>query len=235
MRILKKNTKRVIFCLISLITMSALIPITKGDPTTIEDSTFPASDGEYYQWTCTYCIDSFDGNIGEGSYFNVTIGTIYQGSYMAISHALIVPAIAGTYYKGLDSHSVDIVSYYCVYNASLQYIYLPFNLAPPFILPIPLNLTMIAEHFISNWGAPTIVNGNSLIVDMGGGYIQTFNYNSNGFCSSWTYDINGEQLLKYILGGGDGDGAIPYGNYFIIPTVISIAIIVIFIKKRYFH
>ncbi|MFX1316312.1 MAG: hypothetical protein ACFE9T_10645 [Promethearchaeota archaeon] len=230
---MKKYTKFVIFCLISLIAMSALIPITRGDSTTIEDSTFPASDGEYYKWTCTYCNDSFDVYIGEGSYFNVTIGTIYQGSYMAISHALIVPAIAGTYYKGVDSHSSDIVSYYCVYNASLHYIYLPFNLAPPFILPIPLNLTMIAEHFISNWGAPTTISGNSLIVDVGSGSIQTFNYNSNGFCTSYTLDIYGEQVLKYSLGEGEGDGAIPYGEYFIVPTVITIGIIVIFIKKRY--
>ncbi|MFX1316310.1 MAG: hypothetical protein ACFE9T_10635 [Promethearchaeota archaeon] len=224
---MKKYVKIVIFCLMSLIAMSALTSFTMGTPTTIEDSTYPASDGEYYQWTCTYCNDSFDDYIGEGSYYNVTIGTIYQGSYMAINHALIVPAIKGSYFKGFNMHSLDIASYYCVYNASLHYVYLDLL----FIVPIPLNLTMIAEFIIMDTGNSAVVSGNSIIIDNGAVFIETYNYNSNGFCTSYTVDYEGKRLFTFKLEGGEEE--IIFGNYFFIPTVITIGIIVIFIKRRY--
>ncbi|MFX1296136.1 MAG: hypothetical protein ACFFD2_14965 [Promethearchaeota archaeon] len=231
---MKKYSKIGIFCLISLIGLSALTPLTVGEPTTIEDSTFPASDGEFYQWTCNYCNDSFDEILGEGSYYNITIGTIYQGSHMAIPNALIVPAIFGTYFKASDTHYLENVPDYCVYNASLQYIYFPFALVPPFILPIPLNLTMIAEFIESYWAKPTVVSGNSIIVDIGvAGQLFTFNYNSDGFCILFASEIGGELAYTYSLREGGGEEAIPFGNYFIVPTVISIAIIVIFIKKQH--
>jgi len=197
---MKQYTKIGIFCLISLIGLFALTPITVGDPTTIEDSTFPASDGEYYQWMCTYCNDSYDESLGEGSYYNVTIGTIYQGSHMAITNALIVTASAGTHFKGPDIHYLVNVSDYCAYNASLQYIYFPFPLVPPFILPIPLNLTMSAEFIESYWSKPAVVSGNSIIVDIGiAGQILTFNYNSNGFCILLTSEIGDELVYTYSL------------------------------------
>lgn len=224
---MKNYTKIGIICIVCLMALLALTPVALGEPTTIGDSTYPASEDEYYRWTCTYCHPSADDYYGEGSYYNVTIGTIYQGSYMAITNALIVSAIWGEYLKGPDQHTSYIEPFLCVYNASLHYIYLEF----PLIVPIPLNLTMIAEFMMAEWGGSAVVSGNAIVVTQYN-VVQIYNYNSDGFCTSLTWDSGGERMLTFKLGGGGGGDEIPFDNYFIIPTVITIGVIVIFVKKR---
>ncbi len=120
--------------------------------------------------------------------------------------------------------------FYLVYNKSLNFI----DLDSLFILPIPLNLTMVASFIELNWGKNCTINGNTLIVDwgLGTGIIQKYNYDSHGFATSLIQEMNGTKYLEYSLisvGGQD----IPFGNYFIIPSIISIGLIVIFMRKRF--
>jgi hypothetical protein len=227
---MKNYTKIGIFCLVCLMALSALTPMALGDPTTIDDSTYPASEGEAYKWVCTFCEDSGDPYIGEGSYYKITIGTITRGSYFSITNALIVSATLETYLKGPDTLNNTFESNFLIYNATLEYFNMSLGM-PPFIVPIPLVLDLIADWMESEYTGTAVVSGNSIIFYRGL-FTETLNYNSDGFCTSYTNDYEGERILTYELEGGGGGDEIPFDNYFIIPTVITIGVIVIFVKKR---
>lgn len=224
---MKKYTRLGILFLITLLTLSSLTVITLGD-TTIEDSSFPADEGDFYKWTCTYSHPIYAGNTEKGSWWNITIERIYQGSYMTISNALIVNATVGQYVKGINYFSSYNEPFYLVYNNSLYFI----STDTLLILPIPLNLTMVAYFIELDWSVDCTVDGNTLIVDWGSETIDKYNYDSHGFASSLTREINNSKYLEYSLIGAGGQ-EIPYGNYYIIASIVSVAFMVIFVKKRF--
>lgn len=227
---MKNYTKIGIFCLACLVAFSALTPMAMATPTTIEDSTVPVSDGEFYKWTCTYAHPSGADGWEEGSWVNLTINSVYQGTYMMID-VILIDATFAFFKNGSGNHSEYSSISYLAYNATLGFIELDWVL----IIPIPIDLAMIALWCTVNIH-PTTVSGNSIIIDDGEGWVENYTFNSDGFCTSWTWEDSGERILTYELesggGGGGGGDEIPFGNCFIIPTVITIGIIVIFVKKR---
>ena len=227
---MKNYTKIGILCFVCLVAFSDLTPMAMAIPTTIEDSTVPVSDGEFYKWNCTYVRPSGYDGWEKGTWLNITINSVYQGTYM-MTDMLLVDATIRWFNNGSGIHGEYSDPSYFAYNATLSLIDLDF----PFFIPIPINLTIIAAWYTVNIH-PTTVSGNSIILDDGEGWVETFIFNSDGFCTNWTTVNNSERIVtwEFVGGGGGGVGgeAIPFGNCFIIPTVITIGIIVIFVKKR---
>lgn len=226
MLIMKKYKIIAIFCLGTLITLSSLPLIAMSD-TTIGESTFPADEGDFYKWTCTYCDPLYTPTIGEGSWVNITIEKIYQGSYMAITNALIVNVTAGQYLKGTSSHFSYNDPTYVVYNKSL-----PYFEGSLWIIPIPLNLTLISEFYELIEGRPCTVDGNTLIIDWGSGTLEKRNYNSNGFTISRSLEINDTTIAIYSLEEAK-EPIIHFGSYYLGFSIIGVAIITLIVKKRF--
>jgi hypothetical protein len=215
-----------IFFLTFLLAFSPLTMLSLGD-TTIEDSSFPADEGDFYKWICTYSHPLYT-DMEEGSWWNITIEKIYQGYYMAIPNALIVNATLGTYHKNLNYHSSDNVPVYLVYNKTLNFMetdYFP-------IVPIPLNLTFVLKFAELKTGLNCSIEGNTLIIDWGSGAKQKYNYNSKGITTSFIQEINYTKYLEHTLVSASVQ-EISYGRYYIVAGIISIAIISIFLKKRF--
>jgi len=220
---MKKLTNLGLIFLTTLLGLSCLITITRAD-TTIGSSTFPAENGDFYEWICTSCDPMWD-YIGVGSWLNVTIDNIYQGSHMAVPYALIVNATTGQYIKGQNLYSLYNIPDYLVYNATLNYIYLDHKL----ILPIPLNLTLVKE-FVENQGTNCSVVGNELVVDSGLGRVDTYTYNSAGFATKIKATLNSSSFVFKL--GGTG-ALIPFGGYFVYPSIITVAVIIVIGRKRF--
>ena len=225
MVIMKKYKIIAIFYLGTLITLLSLTPIVISD-TTIGESTFPADEGDFYKWTCTYCDPLYTPSIGAGSWVNKTIEKIYQGSYMAISYALIVNVTSGNYFKGTNTHSSHNDPTHVVYNKSL-----PYFEGTLWIIPIPLNLTLISEFYELIEGYPCTVDGNTLIIDWGLGVLEKRNYNSNGFTTLRSVEINDTTITIYSLEGATGP-IIHFGSYYIGFSIIGVAIMTLIVKKR---
>lgn len=218
-----------IFC-ITLITLLVL-PTNALCQTTIGDSTFPAEEGDFFSWKCTYSHPVYDWILGDGSYQNITVDNIYRGSASMggfIEYALIVEVTEGRYYAGLDQHDSWPESPYIVYNKSLNHLYLEDVINP--IVPIPLNLSLIADSV----GGDYTIEGNTITLDYGSGEFKEYRFNSNGIATSWKYIENSTTAYIFKLENGEEE-IIPAGFYFIIPSVSIVFCLVIIIKKHSFY
>ncbi|MFX1314837.1 MAG: hypothetical protein ACFE9T_03170 [Promethearchaeota archaeon] len=224
---MKKYSKIGIFCLISLFTLSALSPMVLS--TTIGDTTFSAEVGKRYEWRITYPPE------GAGFKFGFTAESITQGVHMT-HESLIVYATISMYYPSPYNMWMDMInnSLYLAANETESYLYFDYgNFMMPFVIPTPINLLLVATTITA---FPDIlsytIDGNTIIfTEDDGTTTDEYTFNSNGFLTVGIVKDSGVMVGKFELGGG-GDDEIPFGIYFIIPTVISIAVIVIFVKKR---
>ncbi|MFX1410649.1 MAG: hypothetical protein ACFFA6_09865, partial [Promethearchaeota archaeon] len=224
---MRKYSKIGIICLLSLFTLSALSPMVVS--TTIGDTTFPADVGKRYEWRLTY------PSAASGFKLGFTADSITQGVHMT-HESLIVYATISMYYPSPYNEWIGMInnSLYLAANETENYLYFDYgNLYMPFIIPTPINLLLVATTITAfpNMASYSI-DGNTITFNLTDGYTTyEFTYNSNGFITVGIYKEYGDMEMKFELGGG-GDDEIPFGIYFIVPTVISIAVIIIFVKKR---
>lgn len=221
---MKKNKKITISFLTLLLALLSFTPKVIGS-TTIGTSTFPANNGDFYRWDMTECNPDYAAFAGVGSYYNITIQNIYQGP-TGIHNALIVNVHAGRYRVGLDSHMTGDVPGFILYNKSLNY----FRFVELFIIPIPLNLTMVLEA-IESKGYTGLINGNEITLTTSPGDYSVYTFNSNGFATKIVSYENNDFLYTHTLHTVPPNG-IAFGNYYIIFSTIAIGIVAIVVKKR---
>ena len=97
------------------------------------------------------------------------------------------------------------------------------------IIPIPINLVLIAEYIILR-GDYCSITGNTLDVDYGYNRTGKYTYNSNGFTTKFEYKEIG--ITQCIIKLVSGETMIEFGNYYIIITLITLICGIIIIKKR---
>ncbi|MFX1315294.1 MAG: hypothetical protein ACFE9T_05485 [Promethearchaeota archaeon] len=220
---MKKISNLLILIICTLSIISFLTPRAVCD-TTIGNSTVPVEEGDFYKWKMTYCHPNYSSFWGVGSYINLTVETIEQGSFGPMTEALLISVTFGEYIKGLDVHGSVYFANWLVYNATLHYLYIEDLL---FIVPIPLNLTLVAEA----WGEPIYtIEGRTYTTNPGSGYDVIFKFNSDGFVTNYIRYYEGEKLYEYTLGGGEEE--IPFGNYFLLVSIIAIISVILIIKKQ---
>ena len=220
--------KKIILIFCSALISFSFLPPEVVCQTTIGDSTFPVEVGDTYTWVCTYCHPNFTSDIRVGSYQNVTIDKIYQGSFSTISHALIVEATVGYFRKATNTHESFIRPFWVVYNVTLGYLDIVF-FTEIFIVPIPLNLTMICEFVESTWGGTCNCFGNQMVYE---DVILTLNYNfnSNGILTEMITYFGDVKYTTFKLSGANPK--ISFGYFYILLSFFSIAIISLTIIKR---
>jgi hypothetical protein len=224
---MKNYTKIGIVCLAFLMAFSALTPMVYGE-TTIDDTTFPADVDTRYQWRYTY------PSYASGYKLGFTADSITQGIHNTVESLIVVATIE--IYIPVNDTGWEIITSYSFYlaaNETQDYLSFDYNsLYLPFVIPTPINLILVGEAIVT---FPDIdsyfIDGNSITFDFGFGETDVYTFKDNGFLSTAEHYSDGDLTTKLSYGAG-GDEAIPLSNYFIIPTFISIAIIVIFVKKR---
>ncbi|MFX1410581.1 MAG: hypothetical protein ACFFA6_09525 [Promethearchaeota archaeon] len=211
-----------IICILSIIFF--LTPRAVGD-TKIGNSIVPVEEGDFYKWKMTYCHPNYSSIWGVGSYINLTVETIEQGPYGPVAEALLISVTFGEYIKGLNIQYSVYLANWIIYNASLHYLYIQDYI---FIVPIPLNLTLVAEA----WGEPMYtIDGNVFTTNPGSGFDVVYKFNSDGFVTNYIRYYEGEKLYEYTLGGG-GEEEIPFGNYYLLISIIAVISIILIMKKR---
>jgi len=231
---MKKKSKFGIVFLTLFLTFSFVTPIAISD-TTIGNSTIPVNEGSFYEWTCTYASSTLTGILEEGSWYNLTIESIGQGSYYVLTHALVINATLGMFVKGLNIHTNSYYAYFLVYNASLSSVYYAWE---PLIVPDPTDLVLIKVFIEVDRGTPCYIVGNSMTVDLGSGSIMKYRYGAsdfgvNGILSSFQLIVNDTKQWEYRLTSSPGEGQISFGNYYLVITFICISIIALYTKKRF--
>ncbi|MFW9880096.1 MAG: hypothetical protein ACFFG0_44040 [Candidatus Thorarchaeota archaeon] len=99
-----------------------------------------------------------------------------------------------------------------------------------FIIPTPINLTMIGEYINSTgWYLNYSIDGNELTLHSTLGFVFESKFNSDGFLTWIVMKMTGINLIEMVLGGG-GEEAVPFGYYFLIFTAIG-AIVLIYLDK----
>lgn len=188
--------------LIILLTLSVLSSLSSNAicSTTIGNSTVSVEEGEVYFWQWDY-IDFFIQpftSLRHGDSVKFTIEKIYRGAHESINHTLLMNITIEENMSG--GTTISNRPAYIAYNNSLYYIKLQSHdsIRPhPMIIPIPLNLTLIAGYYESI-GENCIIEGNTLIF-VRSGMTDEFTFNSDGILTKYEYINNDKMLMRMVL------------------------------------
>ena len=199
--------------------------------TTQGDTTFGVDEGETLVWTAT-------GGSPEiiGFKYNITIEDIYNGTYLTVDSYLIDVTMS-EYNKTEDKWSIMINDdFFVAANETQNFLsYTGALMGAPlwFIIPTPINLTMLGEYAVSTgFYTDYTVSGNRIDLNeiLGLGTYK-LTYNSDGILTKHVTEFFGVVLAVIVLGEGGGADAIPFGGYFLIFTVIG-TVALIYLEKR---
>ena len=199
--------------------------------TTQGDTTFGVDEGETLVWTAT-------GGSPEiiGFKYNITIEDIYNGTYLTVDSYLIDVTMS-EYNKTEDKWSIMINDdFFVAANETQNFLsYTGALMGAPlwFIIPTPINLTMLGEYAVSTgFYTDYTVSGNRIDLNeiLGLGTYK-LTYNSDGILTKHVTEFFGVVLAVIVLGEGGGEDAIPFGGYFLIFTVIG-TVALIYLEKR---
>jgi hypothetical protein len=224
---MKIKHKIAFLCLTTIFVLS-LFPVTTLCQTTIGNSSLSVEEGDFFSWKYTYTHPVYLGIAGPGSYHNITVDSIYQGSSSMggfVEHALIMVVTEGRYWAGLGQHDEWQELPYMVYNKTLDHLYMEDEIN--FIAPIPLNLTLIADMV-----GDCTISGNMITEDIGPGEFVECTFNTEGILTRRRYVENHSTTAYILVLEGTGDEAISWGVSFIVPSVGILIVITWRIRKK---
>ena len=217
-----KNIKKVIIGLFIIFFFFSFFSDNAISATTIEDTTFPADVGKTYTWKITHPAEV------KGGKYTFKSESIEKGVHNTID-ALIVNCTIRQYHPSYGWNDYMNNELYMAANNTQNYLAFIDYMLSPFIIPTPINLTLVAKAIyvynysivdntiIENWG------------DQGTLYSFEYTFNTKGFLTTQIYKINGIMISKLVL--DTGEDAIPFGNYFLIFMVIGVVALV-YLKKQ---
>jgi len=197
--------------------------------TTHGDTTFGVDIGNEFVWTFTSGSPDLIGNK-----YNITIEDIYTGNYMTVD-SYMIDATMGRYNKTEAIWYVEINdAFYVAANETQNFLQYTAALSSQplwFMIPTPINLTMLGEFAVSTpFYSSFTLSGNR--IDLDSSFIGTYKltYNSDGILTRHVTELVGIVLAVMVLGEGGGD-SIPFGYSFLIFTVIG-TMALIYLEKR---
>ena len=218
-----KNVKKVIIGLFIIFFFFSFFSHNALSATTIGDTTFPADVGKTYTWKMTYPSQA------KGYKFTFTSESIEKGVHNT-KEALMVNCTIRIYNPSLGwSTNVDNELYMAA-NTTQNYLAFEEYWLYVVIIPTPINLTLVAEVLKSiEYAYNYSIVDNTIILNYGDEYSDEYTFNTEGFLTTHVQKYEGVMTSKLVLATG-GD-AIPFGNYFLIFTVISV-IALVYLKKQ---
>ena len=220
--------KKIVLLFCTLLIILSILPTNAKCQTTIGDSTIPVEEGDTYTWVCTYSHPNISSILTVGSYSNITIHRIYQGPFDVISNTLIVEATLGYFNKTGNAHVIESAPYWVAYNFTLNYIY--YHNLDIYLVPIPLNLTMVCE-FIESYSSETFYSvGNHIFFEILNVKIE-YEFNSDGILTTLTTYMDDIKYATFEL-ERSSEPQISFGHYYILLSFISVSAITIIVKRR---
>ncbi|MFW9879874.1 MAG: hypothetical protein ACFFG0_42920 [Candidatus Thorarchaeota archaeon] len=213
-----KNGKKVIIGLFIIFFFFSFFSRNAISATTIGDTIFPADVGKTYTWIVTYPSEA------NGTKFTFTTESIEKGVHNTIN-TLIVNCTIRVYHPMVGWYTFIDNKLYMAANNTQNYLAFE-NYNYPVITPTPINLTLVAKAMYDfNY---SIVD-NTIIENNIYGIWYEFTFNTKGFLTKGILKQDGIMYMKFVLATG-GD-AIPFSNFFLIFTVISV-IALVYLKKQ---
>ncbi|MHA1192278.1 MAG: hypothetical protein ACTSP9_08285 [Promethearchaeota archaeon] len=223
-----KNKKIGLIIIMTIIVLSSLSSNVISS-TTIGNSTVSVEEGEVYSWQWDYIdfwLQPFT-SLRQGDTVKFTIEKIYRGAHQSINHTLLLNITIEENMSG--ETTISNRPAYVAYNNSLDYINLQSHdpIRPhPMIIPIPLNLTLIAG-FYESIGETCTIEGNTLI------FVRTnmtdeYTFNSDGILTKYEYINNDKMVMRMVLMG-------PFPLIIIVASIaggIGVAVISIYLLRK---
>jgi hypothetical protein len=223
---MKINHKIIYLCLGAIVVLS-LFPTTTLCQTTIANSTVSVEEGDFFSWKCTYTHPAYYGILGSGSYRNITVDTIRQGSFhmgVSIDYALILEVTEGRYIAGWSQHD-EWQELYMVYNKTLNFLYMEDEIN--LIAPTPLNLTLIAET-----AGDCTISGNTITWNWNDDEYEEITFNPEGIMTLKKHMENGTTAYIFALEGEPGGTpTVSFGLYFAISGIGILFIVLLKTRK----
>jgi len=144
-----------------------------------------------------------------------------------VHNKLMVYCQMRVYYPTMGWHTYINNTLYLEANNTQNYLSLHNYMGGPIVIPTPINLTLLAEavYAINYSIADNILSFNSSY-----GESYEYTYNTKGFLTKAISYVDEIKESEFVLDTG-GDDAIPFGNFFLIFTVISV-IALVYLKKH---
>lgn len=224
---MKKTMTPLLFC--SFLLLFPFISNVAGT-TTQGDTTFGVDKGEELIWKVTGGVPEY-----KGFKYNLTIEDIYNGSYMTVD-SFIIDATLTLYNKTTDSWMTVIDdAFFVAANETQNFIAYESNTSAGglyFIIPAPINLTMLGEYALdTGYFGSYEIDGNKITIEsifLGTYHIK---YNSEGIATKLIAEIFGVTFMVMTLEGEGGGEGIPFGYSFLFFSIIAI-IGLVYLKKR---
>ncbi|MFW9940719.1 MAG: hypothetical protein ACFFFT_06745 [Candidatus Thorarchaeota archaeon] len=227
---IKKLITILLLVLCALSFIGPFIPIATCT-TTQGDTTFSVDEGDIYNWTATGGLPPVIG-----CKFELTIEDIYNGSHMTVNSFIIDATLR--FWNNTAKMWINELNntFFVAANKTQNFIdYEDSRIENSplfFIIPTPINMTMIAEYANSTgYYLDYSIDGNKLTLESILGYILYTTFNSDGFLTKVVSEYAGITLSVFVLGEGGGENAIPFGYSFLIFSVIG-TISLIYLEKR---
>ncbi|MHA1296657.1 MAG: hypothetical protein ACTSRH_07955 [Promethearchaeota archaeon] len=231
--ILKNIHKIEIISIILIIILGIFNLISFGKPeTTLGESSFPAEENDYFIWKC---VNSTDPKHNIGDLIRFTVEKIYNETFDGI-HSLIVNYTIENYnfISGLWIPQ-QTNTFYMAYNKTknfLNWSMISYRQANIYLVPIPVNLTLIGDAIASAGFLNYSISGDKLVLDYRNSTIVQLTINPDGISTTIEKITNGSLVYKWELNTSKIIVVIPLGNSFIIYVIISIVSLTILLKKK---
>ncbi|MBY8978797.1 MAG: hypothetical protein KGD72_00270 [Candidatus Lokiarchaeota archaeon] len=213
-----------------LIFMS-IFPLYTLGSTTLGESTFPVEEESEIIWESVNATESWYMDV---EFVRFTASTIYnqtynEKNYLFINHTL-------EFYHRYSWVPRYTNSFYMAYNKTLNFLnwssegFFNGNL---FVFPTPVNLTLIGEAVKREGFLNYSTIGEKIVFDYYGNSTSfEISINSAGFSTIIEKITNGTTIYRWELNEEDIIIKVPFGNSFLIITIVSIIPLVIFTKKK---
>ncbi|MFX1321648.1 MAG: hypothetical protein ACFFAQ_08390 [Promethearchaeota archaeon] len=212
---MKNYKKSLLFLAIILFLMSFLSHKAVCD-TTLRDTTFYPEIGDKFTW-----------NAPGGYKYELTIEDMYDSNpYFQINTTLRYynASISTWQFLMYDEFMVGANETQNLINYNIEYVLSAFI----FLIPKPINLTMVGEYLITTYYDDYEISGKTLTLDPESFISYAITYNSNGIATKIVATIFGYSVAITLQNGGN---EISFGFNFLVIAVIGVVTLVLIKKK----
>jgi len=229
---MKNRHKALIITLNLLIFFILASPPNVSGNTTLGDSTFPSENGDSYIWRC---VNSTGDNHNIGDLTKFIVEFVYNGTFEGTPSLIVnysiekYDIIGGSWIKNQDN------MFYMAYNSSLSFLNwssISYRGANMYLIPIPINLTIVGDAIQSAGILNYSIDNNKLILDYGNLTTIEITMSSLGISKIIESITNGSTVYKWELNDDEFILIIPIGNYFLFFGVLTSSIYLIRIKRK---
>ncbi|MHA1671779.1 MAG: hypothetical protein ACTSV5_14575 [Promethearchaeota archaeon] len=227
-----KNSHKGLIIILNLLLFFILSSPNVNGNTTLGNSTFPSKDGDYYIWRC---INSTGDNHNIGDLTKFIVESInnetFEGTPSLIVNYSIeeYDIIGGSWIRNQDN------IFYMAYNNSLNFLNwsgISYRGANIYLIPIPMNLSLVGDAIKSAGFLNYSINNNKLIFDYGNLTTIEITMSTLGISTIIESITNGSTIYKWELNEDEVIVIIPLGNYFLFFGTLTSVIYLIKVKRK---